>query len=87
MDTREMWYVYIVKCTDGSLYTGTSIWPERRLEEHKSKGSKSAKYMRAHTPHSLVYQKAIGSRSDALKEEYRIKQLSKANKQKLINQD
>jgi putative endonuclease len=56
----------------------------RRFEEHSSQGPKAAKYVRGRTPVTLVYSREVGSRSDALKEEWRIKQLSRAAKEDLL---
>lgn len=79
-----MWSVYILLCGDGSLYTGVAIEVERRFKEHESGGPKSAKYTRGRGPLKLVYQRIVGTRSEACAEEYRIKQLSKSQKERLI---
>lgn len=78
------WSVYILRCADGTLYTGVAIDVERRLEEHQSQGAKAAKYTRGRGPLILVYQAEIGTRSEACAEEYRIKQLSRAEKEALV---
>jgi len=75
----------MIRCADGSLYTGVAVDVQRRFEEHQSGGSKSAKYTRGRSPLKLVYQKEIGTRSDAYAEEYRIKQLSKVEKEGLVD--
>ena len=80
----KKWYVYIVKCIDGSLYTGVTTDVSRRLNEH-NRTSKGAKYTRSRRPVQLVWTKQVNSRSEAQKEEYRIKQLSRKNKLKLID--
>ena len=79
-----MWSVYILRCGDDSLYTGVATDVARRYKEHQSQGPKSAKYTRGRGPVELVYTKEIGSRSEACAEEYRIKQLSKAEKEQLV---
>jgi putative endonuclease len=79
-----MWSVYILRCADDSLYTGVAIDVARRFEEHQSKGPRAAKYTRGRGPLKLVYTKGIGNRSEACAEEYRIKRLSKAEKEQLI---
>lgn len=79
-----IWYVYIIRCADRSLYTGITTDVARRFEEHSSGSPKSAKYLRGRTPLELVYSCEVGTRSEALIEERRIKQLSRADKLKLL---
>jgi putative endonuclease len=75
--------LYILRCADGSLYTGIALDVARRLEEHQ--GSKrGAKYLRGRTPVELVYECSAGARGDALRLEHRIRQLSKEDKEALI---
>ena len=76
------WSVYIISCTDGSLYTGISTDVERRYEQHKNK--KGAKYFYSHIPQKIVYIENNHTRSSASKREYSIKALSKIQKQLLI---
>jgi putative endonuclease len=78
------WSVYIIRCGDESLYTGVATDVARRFEEHRSQGPKAAKYVRGRTPLQLVYTREIGTRSEALKEEWRIKQLSRAQKEAML---
>ena len=77
------WYVYIVECADGSLYTGISTDVQRRLLEHNF-SSKGAKYARSKRPVRLVWSKEVADRSEASIEEYRIKKLSRKKKLVLI---
>ena len=77
------WYVYIVECADGSLYTGISTDVQRRLLEHNF-SSKGAKYTRSKRPVRLVWSKEVADRSEASIEEYRIKKLSRKKKLALI---
>lgn len=79
-----MWFVYIIRCADGSLYTGVTTDVARRFEEHASGGKKSAKYVRGRGPLLLVYSRSIGTRAEALVEEMRIKRLSKSEKEALL---
>ncbi len=74
--------VYILKCSDGSLYTGSTNDPVRRLEAHQN--GKGAKYTRARLPLELVYLEEYNSKSEALSREYAIKQLTRAEKLRLI---
>lgn len=74
-----MYFVYILKCRDGTLYTGITTNLDRRVGEHNSL-TKGAKYTRARRPVELVYSKKFRSRSNASKEEARIKSLTRAEK-------
>ncbi|WP_077303887.1 GIY-YIG nuclease family protein [Terribacillus halophilus] len=74
--------VYILKCKDESLYTGYTNALANRLKQHAT--GKGAKYTRGRGPFILVYLQLFGTRQAALREEYRIKQLSKQQKWKLI---
>ena len=67
-----MYYVYIVKCADDTLYTGIATQLERRIEEHNS-SDKGAKYTRVRQPVELVYSEEYPDRSSASKREYEIK--------------
>lgn len=77
-----MWHLYILKCADGTLYTGISNDVAKRLADHNA--GKGAKYTRVRLPVELVYDLACGDRSAAAKEEYRIKKLSREEKLELV---
>ena len=77
-----MWNLYILRCKDGSLYTGITTDVEKRLEAHRS--GKGAKYTRGRGPLELVYREECGDHSAALKREAEIKRLSREEKLKLI---
>ena len=79
-----MWYLYILQCGDGSLYTGITTDVEKRLEAHRS--GKGAKYTRGRSPLELKYREACGTHSDALKRELEIKHLSREEKLALIGE-
>ena len=79
---EQNWNVYILRCGDGSLYTGISTDVARRLEEHRN--GKGAKYTRSRGPLELVYEEACADKSAALRRELEIKALSRAEKLKLI---
>ena len=79
---EKQWLVYILRCGDGTLYTGTTDDLPRRLEMHRS--GKGAKYTRGRGPLNVVYREEAESYSAALKREYQIKQLSRTEKLKLI---
>lgn len=77
-------YVYLLQCADGTLYTGYTDDPVRRTKMHNA--GKGAKYTRARLPVELVYQEACADKSAALRREYEIKQLTRVQKLKLIEQ-
>ncbi|MFC3040998.1 GIY-YIG nuclease family protein [Virgibacillus xinjiangensis] len=74
--------VYMLKCGDGSLYTGYTNQLKNRLKMHQE--GKGAKYTRGRGPFQVVYTDTFPSKQDALREEYRIKQLSRQEKLKMI---
>lgn len=77
-----MWYLYVLRCGDGTLYTGITTDVERRLEEHRQ--GRGAKYTRGRGPLELAYQEKCGTHSEALKREYAVKQLTREEKEDLI---
>lgn len=77
----KRWVVYMVRCSDGSLYTGVTTDLKRRLDEHNS--GKGAKYTRSRTPVSPVYIELGHDQSSALSREAEIKSLSKEEKESL----
>ena len=81
MSTPAAW-VYILRCADGSLYTGWTVDLERRLAAHSA--GTASRYTRSRLPVVLVYQEAQASRSLALKRELAIKALSRQAKESLI---
>ncbi|OGE80570.1 MAG: hypothetical protein A2660_00200 [Candidatus Doudnabacteria bacterium RIFCSPHIGHO2_01_FULL_45_18] len=78
-----MYHLYILKCVDRTLYTGITVDLARRVREHNST-KLGAKYTFSRRPVKLVYSKRFRTKSPALKAEYRIKQLSRKEKLKLI---
>jgi putative endonuclease len=80
------WFVYIVRCRDGSLYTGITTDVPRRLAQHRGSDGRGARYLRGKRPLRLVFRKAVGSRGLALRVESRIKRLTKSRKERLIGQ-
>lgn len=77
------WFVYMLRCGDGTLYTGVTDDVPRRLAAHRA--GKGAKYTRGRGPLELVYQEQVPDRSAALRREYQIKRLSRQEKEKLID--
>ncbi|MFJ5429667.1 GIY-YIG nuclease family protein [Pectobacterium actinidiae] len=76
------WYLYILRTVAGTLYTGITTDISRRLNQHQT--GKGAKALRGKGELTLVFHCLVGDRSDALKLEYRIKQLSKSQKERLV---
>lgn len=81
--STDNWFVYIVRCSDDTLYTGVAKDLEKRLQQHNH-GKEGAKYTRARRPVELVYRETATSRAQAQQREYRIKQLSAVQKRQLI---
>jgi putative endonuclease len=79
------WYLYIVRTVDDSMYAGISTDVQRRFREHLAQGKKTAKYLLAHKPVSLAFSQALGNRSLALKVEYHFKELSKKDKDRIVD--
>ena len=77
-----MYFIYIVKCADETYYTGYTTNIEKRIKAHNE--GKGAKYTRCRLPVELVYWEEYGEKSQALKREYAIKQLTRKQKQQLI---
>ncbi|GAA0369427.1 hypothetical protein GCM10009092_37090 [Bowmanella denitrificans] len=78
------WYLYIVENRLGHWYTGISTEPARRFEEHQSDMGKGAKALRGKGPLKLKFCQQVGDRSQASRAEYRVKQLPKVQKRRLI---
>ena len=81
--SRKKWWVYIVKCADGTLYCGATNDLEARIEAHNS--GLGAKYTRGRGPVELVFRRRLGSKSAAMMEEARIKRLTRAEKLSLFS--
>lgn len=78
-----MYYVYLLRCADNSLYCGITTDLEKRVEDHNIRPT-GAKYTRARRPVHLVYWEAAESKSEALRRELDIKSLKKEQKEKLV---
>lgn len=77
-------YVYILRCSDDSLYTGWTNNLEKRISDHNDK--KGAKYTKGRTPVVLVYREIFSTKEEAMKREYQIKRYSRREKLKLISE-
>jgi putative endonuclease len=75
-------FVYLLRCADGTLYCGWSTDPERRLRQHQA--GTASRYTRTRRPVELVYTREFATRSEAMREEVRIKRLPAAGKRGLL---
>ena len=75
--------IYLIRCRDGSVYTGIATDVARRLAEHEQ-GAKGAKFLRGKGPLTLIYEEKIGNRSLASKIESRVKRLPKVDKESVV---
>ncbi len=82
-NTESLWYVYVLKCSDETLYTGITTDLQRRIEEHNS-SPKGAKYTRIRRPVEMIYFEQCKDKSGATIRELEIKKLSRAKKLELI---
>ncbi len=80
------WYVYMLKCSDDTLYTGIAKDIAKRIYEHNHDDALGSRYTRPRRPVTLVYQEAARSRSEATQRERRIRRLSRKQKEALIKE-
>ena len=80
---RPSWWVYVLRCADGTLYTGVSTDPDRRLAQHNA--GTASKYTRSRLPVALVYRERRRGRSDALRREAALKALPRRAKLALLD--
>lgn len=78
------WFLYLIRCRDGTLYTGIATDVERRLAEHRGPERRGARYLRGRGPLQLLFARPVGTRESALRLEYRIKRLTRAQKEELV---
>lgn len=83
-DGKRQYSLYILRCADGSLYTGIALDVPQRLLQHES-GPRGAKYLRGRRPLTLEFQALVGDRRSALQAEYLVKTLSRHDKEQLIS--
>ena len=79
---RMAWWVYMLRCRDGSLYTGVTTDVERRFAQHRA--GTGAKYTRSHPPEAIVYREELPDKPAALRRELAIKGLRREGKLRLI---
>ncbi len=77
-----MWHLYLIRCNDGSLYTGITTDLQRRLTDHQN--SRGARRLRGRGPLELVFSQQVGDRSLAQQLEWQIKRWSKTEKERLV---
>lgn len=82
--SESVWYLYIIRCGHGELYTGITVDVEKRFAAHCS--GKGAKYTRGRGPLTLVYKEQCGNHSDALRRELQVKALTRDKKEMLIKE-
>ncbi|MGC6231519.1 GIY-YIG nuclease family protein [Hafnia paralvei] len=82
MSTLSLWHLYLVRTASGALYTGITTDVTRRVKQHQA--GTGAKALRGKGPLQLAFSWQIGERGQALKMEYRIKQLNKEQKERLV---
>lgn len=80
----KVYYIYILRCSDDTLYTGYTTCLQKRLETHNS--GKGAKYTRARLPVELVYSEEFEDKVNALKREYEIKKMTRNEKIRLLKE-
>ncbi|BAN68581.1 GIY-YIG nuclease family protein [endosymbiont of unidentified scaly snail isolate Monju] len=85
MSPGPLWHLYLIRCADGSLYTGITTDVQRRLDEHRH--NRGARRLRGRGPLELVYSRPVGDRSRALRIEHRVKRLKRAAKEALVAGD
>ena len=81
---KPSWFVYILRCSDSSLYTGITTNIKQRLHEHNH-SAKGAKYTRSRRPVNMAYHEKLSSRSEASQREHQIKQMKKSEKEQMVN--
>lgn len=81
-DSDPVWHLYLLRCRDGSLYTGITTDVARRLAEHSA--GRGARSLRGRGPLELVFSQPVGDRGTALRLEYRVKRLSRPEKERLV---
>lgn len=83
MSEPAQWWVYLLRCADGTLYTGISTDPDRRLSQHNA--GTASRYTRARLPVRMLWREAQNGHGDALRREVAIKKLPRSEKEKLIS--
>jgi putative endonuclease len=82
---EKAWFLYVLRCADGTLYTGTTTDISRRIDEHNT-SRRGAKYTKTRRPVKLVFSLNYENRSKAQKAEYKFKRLTRKQKEKIISE-
>jgi len=80
----QHWYLYLIRTSEGALYTGIATDIERRLADHRRGGTRGSKYLRSRGPLEIAYDVPIGDRTLALRVEARMKKLPKVDKERVV---
>lgn len=83
MTSGAIWYIYLLECAGGSLYTGITTDVEARFQAHRA--GKGGRYTRSHPVLRVIASRPVGSRAEALRAEFQIKRLSKDRKLAALN--
>lgn len=83
-NSDDSWFVYLVRCSDGSFYAGVTTDLERRVRQHNGQIAGGANYTRARRPVALAWFEACEDRSVAQQREYSVRRLSRGEKQRLV---
>jgi putative endonuclease len=86
-NAKKEWFVYILRCGNGALYTGVTTDVQRRLGEHSGNGRLSARFTRAFGPVELAYSCRVGEKSLAYRVEHRIKRLAREKKDLIVSRN
>lgn len=81
---EQPWYLYMVRCRDGSIYVGVALDAVRRFQEHSGQGPKCAKYLRGRGPLQLICLFLLPTKREAMQLEYRLKRKSKKYKEAVV---
>ncbi len=81
-ESEAVWHLYVLRCGDGSYYTGVTTDIERRVREHRE--GRASRYTRTHQPVELIHREECGTRSQALSRECAVKSLSRSKKDDLV---
>lgn len=84
---KKMYYFYILRCSDNSLYSGMTSNLEKRVKEHNSSASKGARYLRGKKPLTLVYSETYTNIQTAMSREFQVKKWTKEKKEALVRGD
>ncbi|HBN21836.1 MAG TPA: hypothetical protein DD412_01185 [Holosporales bacterium] len=84
MTSEKQWFLYMIRCKFGTLYTGVTTDVERRFSEHQGQGIKCAKYLKGKAPLELIYSQKMKNKIEAYRLELKIKGLTKEQKKVYI---